>query len=75
MDAAKPTTPSVFPQISVEIASFSTLNAPSDASQVAKDNKLKSAYQMKIDGPMYVIAKNEGTITARMFLPHTIQQR
>ena len=49
MDAAKPVRASVFRQGAVKTWPFSIINAPFDASQVARGDKLKSAYQMKID--------------------------
>ena len=76
MDAAKPVRISVTPQRAVKGSPYSNVNAAIDASQVARGDKLELAYQMKINcWPMYVIAKNEGTITIWIFLPHTIQQR
>ena len=46
MDAAKPVVDSTSPQTAVK-DSESFINAPSAASQVARGNKSKSAYQMK----------------------------
>ena len=55
MDAIKPVRASVTPQRVIEASPFSIIiDTFAPVSQVAMSNKLKSAYQMKIDSLTYV---------------------
>ena len=54
MDAAKPVIASLSPQVAPTISPSSFIIAPSDASQVARGENLKSAYQTKIYSLTYI---------------------
>ena len=54
MDATKAVRVSVFPQGLIRISPSIINNAPSDAVQVARGDKVKSTYQMEIDWLTYV---------------------
>ena len=49
MDVAKPVMLNMSPQKTVTKSPFSIFNAPSDAIQLARDDKFRMPYQMKID--------------------------
>ena len=54
MDTIKLVRPSLFPQGAPKTSLFTIVVAPSDASQAARDDKLRSAYQTKMYSLTYV---------------------
>ena len=72
MDAAKPVRISVSPQGATKLSSSSIIVAPNDASQVARGDKSKSAYQTKIDLVTYVRDCQEwrNDYDMDVFIPH-----
>ena len=72
MDAAKPVRVSVNPQTAIKVLPFSIIFAPSDASQIARGDKLKSVYQTKIYSLTYVCDCQErrNDHDSNIFTPH-----